>query len=42
MGAWDASVFGNDDAADYLYEREDADTFAKIVPVLEKLPWILD
>ncbi|POH61157.1 DUF4259 domain-containing protein [Arthrobacter glacialis] len=43
MGTWDASVFGNDDAADYLYELDNADTFAKIVPVLEAaLDFVLD
>jgi Domain of unknown function (DUF4259) len=35
MGAWDTSVFGNDDAADFLYEFDDARTVAQVVPLLE-------
>lgn len=35
MGTWDASAFGNDDAADFLYAFDDADTVAKVVPILE-------
>ncbi|WP_425861095.1 DUF4259 domain-containing protein [Arthrobacter sp. TWP1-1] len=35
MGTWDASAFGNDDAADFLYEFDDADSVAKVVPILE-------
>lgn len=34
-GTWDASAFGNDDAADFLYEFDDADTVAKVVAILE-------
>jgi hypothetical protein len=35
MGAWDVSVFGNDDAADFLFEFDDAPTLAEVVPTLE-------
>ena len=35
MGAWDTSVFGNDDAADFLYEFGDARTVAQVVSLLE-------
>lgn len=35
MGAWDGSVFGNDDAADFSYEFDDANTVATIAPVIE-------
>lgn len=43
MGTWDASAFGNDDAADFLYEFDDADTVAKVVPILENaLDAVLD
>ncbi|MFF5790805.1 DUF4259 domain-containing protein [Paeniglutamicibacter sp. NPDC012692] len=35
MGAWDVSVFGNDDAADFMYEFDEANTVAQVVPVLE-------
>jgi hypothetical protein len=35
MGAWDVSVFGNDDAADFLFEFDDAPTLAEVVPALE-------
>lgn len=36
MGAWDTSVFGNDDAADFIYEFDDANTAAKVAPILEQ------
>jgi len=35
MGAWDESVFGNDDAADFSFEFDDANTVAKVAPILE-------
>lgn len=37
MGAWDTSVFGNDDAADFLYAVAEADarTVAEVVALLE-------
>lgn len=35
MGAWDVSVFGNDDAADFGYEFDDASTVAEVASVLE-------
>jgi hypothetical protein len=35
MGAWDTSIFGNDDAADFLYEFADAGTVAQVVALLE-------
>jgi hypothetical protein len=33
MGTWDASAFGNDDAAVFLYDFDDADSVAKVVPL---------
>ena len=36
MGAWDVSVFGNDDAADFMYEFDDANTVAEVASVIEK------
>lgn len=36
MGAWDVSVFGNDDAADYSYEFDDAGSLAEISAILER------
>ena len=36
MGAWDVSVFGNDDAADFGYEFDDANTVAEVASVLEE------
>lgn len=35
MGAWDGSVFGNDDAADFSFEFDDANTVAKVAPIIE-------
>ncbi|WP_255768994.1 DUF4259 domain-containing protein [Pseudarthrobacter sulfonivorans] len=35
MGAWDESVFGNDEAADFSFEFDDADTAAKVAPIIE-------
>lgn len=35
VGAWDASAFGNDDAADFLFAFDDAHTVAQVVPILE-------
>jgi hypothetical protein len=35
MGAWDVSVFGNDDAADFLYEFDDAHTVSEVAPILQ-------
>ncbi|MGO4582843.1 DUF4259 domain-containing protein [Arthrobacter sp. 2RAF6] len=35
MGAWDTSVFGNDDAADFSFEFDDANTVAKVAPIIE-------
>lgn len=35
MGAWDVSVFGNDDAADFSYEFDDANTIAEVATVIE-------
>ena len=35
MGAWDGSVFGNDDAADFSFEFDDANTVATVAPVIE-------
>ena len=35
MGAWDVSVFGNDDAADFSYEFDDVNTLAEVTPVIE-------
>ena len=35
MGAWDVSVFGNDDAADYSAEFDDTNTLAEVVSVLD-------
>jgi Domain of unknown function (DUF4259) len=32
---WDESVFANDDAADYSYEFDDADTVTKVAPIIE-------
>lgn len=36
MGAWDVSVFGNDDAAEFGYEFDDANTVAEVASVLEE------
>lgn len=38
MGAWDVSVFGNDDAADFGCEFDDANTAAEVASVIEG-PW---
>ncbi|WP_120523069.1 DUF4259 domain-containing protein [Arthrobacter celericrescens] len=35
MGAWSESVFGNDDAADFLFEIEDAGSTGEVITVLE-------
>ncbi len=35
MGTWDSSVFGNDDAADFSFEFDDADTVAEVAPIIE-------
>ncbi len=35
MGAWDVSVFGNDDAADFGYEFDDANTAAEVASVID-------
>ena len=35
MGTWSESVFGNDDAADFLFDIEDAASRAEVIPVLE-------
>ncbi|BCW36056.1 hypothetical protein StoSoilA2_21120 [Arthrobacter sp. StoSoilA2] len=35
MGAWDISVFGNDDAADFSAEFDGADAAETVAPVLE-------
>jgi len=35
MGAWDVSVFGNDDAADFLFEFDDAHTVSEVAPILQ-------
>lgn len=36
MAAWDVSVFGNDDAADFGYEFDDATTVAEVASVIEE------
>lgn len=36
MGAWDVSVFGNDDAADFGYEFDDVNAVAEVVSVIEE------
>ena len=36
MGAWDESVFGNDDAADFAGEISDAKSFAEVVELLDR------
>ena len=36
MGTWDVSVFGNDDAADFSFDFDDADTVEAVVPILER------
>lgn len=36
MGAWDVSVFGNDDAADFGYEFDDATTVAEVASIIEE------
>ena len=35
MGAWSGSVFGNDDAADFSFEFDGANTVAKVTPIIE-------
>jgi hypothetical protein len=35
MGAWDVSVFGNDDAADFLFEFDDAHAVSEVAPILQ-------
>jgi hypothetical protein len=35
MGAWDVSVFGNDDAADFGYEFDEANTATEVASVIE-------
>jgi hypothetical protein len=35
VGTWDVSVFGNDDAADFSFDFDDADTVEAVVPILE-------
>lgn len=35
MGTWDVSVFGNDDAADFSFELDGADTVESVQPILE-------
>ncbi|WP_411732867.1 DUF4259 domain-containing protein [Paeniglutamicibacter sp.] len=35
MGAWDVSVFSNDDAADFGYEFDDANTATEVASVID-------
>jgi hypothetical protein len=35
MGAWDVSVFGNDDAADFLFEFDDAHELSEVASILQ-------
>ncbi|XBH22268.1 DUF4259 domain-containing protein [Jonesiaceae bacterium BS-20] len=43
MGTWDATPFGNDNAADFAFEFDDAHTIAQIASVLEAaLDTVLD
>lgn len=35
MGAWDVSVFGNDTAADFMYEFDDVNTVAEVAMIIE-------
>lgn len=43
MGTWDISAFGNDDAADFLFEFDDTEDLAQVVPILEEaLDAVLD
>jgi hypothetical protein len=35
MGAWDASLFANDDAADISFEFDDASTTAEVARIIE-------
>lgn len=35
MGTWSGSVFGNDDAADFSFEFDGANTAAKVTPIIE-------
>ncbi|MFE4194565.1 DUF4259 domain-containing protein [Paenarthrobacter sp. NPDC056912] len=36
MGAWSSSIFGNDEAADFSYEFDDATSVEAVVPILEQ------
>ena len=36
MGAWDVSVFGNDDAADFGYEFDEVNTATEVASVIEE------
>lgn len=43
MGAWDVSVFGNDDAADFLFEFDDAHAVSEVASLLQDaLDTVLD
>lgn len=35
MGAWDVSVFGNDTAADFMYEFDGLNTVAEVAMIIE-------
>lgn len=36
MGAWDVSVFGNDDAADFGYEFDEVNTATEVASMIEE------
>lgn len=43
MGAWDVSIFGNDDAADFSFEFDDANTVMTVAPIIDNaLDTVLD